>query len=133
VLVALGAWLGWRSTQQAPLPSWSQPQLLAAARAGQVKSVAITGSTAVATGRDGRQHQVRVPTNGDGLPNALSQAGVQVSIYASGDATTVQWWVVLLVGIAGLVFYIAVWVLVVGAVVVGGVFVLRRIRPARSA
>ena len=131
-LVALGAWLGWRSMQPAPLPSWSQTQLLSAARAGQVKSVAITGRTAVATGQDGHQHQVRLPANADGLASSLSQAGVQVSIYASGGQTSVPWWW-LLAGIAGLIFYVAVWVLVVGGVVVGGVFVLRRIRPARSA
>jgi uncharacterized membrane protein len=130
VLVGMGAWLGWRSTQAPARPSWSQAQLLAAARAGKVKSVDITGSTAVATGRDGRQHEVRLPANTDGLASALSQADVNVSIYASQGQLNVHWWF-LVVSIASLIFVVALWALVVGSVVVGGLYVLRRLRPAR--
>jgi hypothetical protein len=126
VLVAVGGWLAWRSTQQPPArPRWSQAQLLAAARAGQVRRVDITGSTAVATGRDGGQHDVQPPTAG--LADALSQANVDVT-YTQGSVPLNVHWEFLLISVG----YWVMVLLVVGSITAAGVYFLRQLLAGRT-
>jgi hypothetical protein len=79
-------WFAWESLGSSPArgDTWSSSQLLARADEGQVQSVAIRGSDAVATGKDGLQHDVRLPSTGtDSLQQRLYRDNVSFSFQAS--------------------------------------------------
>ena len=127
VLVAIGAWVTWRSAQQ-PAPTWSQSQLLAAARAGEVQSVAIMGSSAVVTERNGTQHSVHLAGNTERLAAQLTQSNVNVSVEPQGGLPVNIHWGFLLIAVV----YLAVVILVVGSIVAAGVYFVRQLLAPRA-
>jgi cell division protease FtsH len=114
LVAALGAAL-WLSVQvlgsSSKSDSWSYSQLLTKADHAQVSRVEIKGSSAIATAKDGSQHDVQLPDTGTGLllQQQLYKDNVDFSYQPAGGA---DWLIallpnlILLLLIGGFMYYI---------------------------
>jgi hypothetical protein len=96
-------------TRQAKGERWSYSQLVDASRAGRVRSVDITGGSAVATDRAGTRHDVApLPDSSAPLAQELTGDGVDVSYQ---PASSGQYWASVLLPNLGLLLLAAAGVL----------------------
>jgi hypothetical protein len=86
-----------------------------------------TGSTAVATGRDGGQHDVQLPADTAGLATTLAQANVDVTYTTGNVPLNFHWWFLLIT-----VGYLVIVLLVIGSIAAAGVYFLRQILAGRT-
>jgi hypothetical protein len=107
----LAGWFVWAQFQGTG-PSWTQADLVARARAGQVAKVTITDDSAVAVGRDGARHGVHLSGDIATTVSELSADGVDVTFQPGSTQT---FWVsvllpnamlLALVGLTGLVIVV---------------------------
>ncbi len=100
-VVAAGLLVSWQVVwRQVPGDRWSSAELVSRARAGQVRSLDVTGSSAVATDRAGGRHDIATTSVGPDLGSAMTAAGVDVNYY---QGSTSQLWLVVLLPNAMLV------------------------------
>jgi hypothetical protein len=104
-VVAAGLLLSWQVvSRQMPGDRWSPAELVTRARAGQVRSLDVSGSTVVATDRAGGRHDVAAASVGPDLASAMTAAGVDVN-YSQGSSS--QAWLTVVLPNAMLVILIA--------------------------
>ncbi len=84
--LGLGIGLGWLVFRRGQPATWSYSRLVEQAAAGQVSSVRISGSTAVATDRHGRSFDVALPPETSRLASQLIADHVGVSFQSQDSA-----------------------------------------------